>query len=176
MSDRSSNWRLESSSGDRSTSASGQLKSTRGEIFDDAGNHVAHYHATLSSIWDEKRVILWIGYLEKDRKYKKLKKNDVLLELWRQEGKVMTRDASDQDFECVLLNHPLSRKDAPKRPLISLVSKFKDFILENDSYIGPFLNVDSTPETPAEKTGIDRSRLSNIEPQPVMTAAVRLRL
>src|SRR5262249_8258250 len=104
MSDISFNWHLESSSDDQSTSASGRIKNARGDIFDDAGNHVAHYHATLSSIWDEKRVILWIGYLEKDRNYKKWKKNDVLLELWRQEGEVMTRDASDQDFECVLLN------------------------------------------------------------------------
>jgi hypothetical protein len=151
VSDISSNWRLESSSGDRSKSTSGQLKSTGGNIFDDAGNHVAHYYATLSPLWKEKRVILYIGFLERDRKYKKRKKNDVVLELWRQEGEVMTRDVSDLDFVRILLNHPLSREEAPKIPPTPLFSKFKDFILENDPYIRPFLNVDSTPEAPEEK-------------------------
>jgi len=104
MSDMSHDWSFESFPIETSKCAccgeSFQIAS--GMIYDDAGDDLAIYVANLADHSGEKRVILHIGLLGKDRKRMKRKKID-------------------------------------------------DFILENDPYIGPFLDDDCTPEAPEEK-------------------------
>src|SRR5262245_13612287 len=144
MRDMSYNWRFLA---DPNTRASIERYGSDGKIYDDAGNDLAYYCASLATWKGQKRVSLYICLLAKNLKNKKRKKNTVLLDIWRQEGEVMTRDASDLDVVCIFPNHPLSREEALKSPPTPLFSEIKDFILENDPYILPFLDDDCTPET-----------------------------
>ena len=150
MSDMSHDWSFESFPIEtRKCACCGEpFQIASGMIYDDAGDDLAIYVANLADHSGDKRVILHIGLLGKDRKRMKRKKNFVTLTLWRYEGKVVTSVVTDPEDP---LGRLMTREEALQSPFISLLFEIKDFILENDPYIRPFLDDDSTPEAPEEK-------------------------